>query len=413
MNKPRFRFLFLLLLGSVLLCNCEKLGIPNDEEEAATADNSNDNTNNESGASASDIQAFSVDDIINNRYSQTTDVYMEGYIVGYVGKSNNMAKMIFGTGSVETNIVLADSPYETNYLKCIPVQLTTSNQACKTTRAALNLAKNDILQRKVRLQGDLDSYMGVLGLLKAHNHTLFEKDLDDHLIPKEEQSADEKEQSADNEGSNHNTTDEQPSTQPEESNTEDNGSTENTEDNENNEDTENTGKTENSENTNSDQGSDEWNSKDEDSSYEEDPILTEARAWLSAHGTEEAPLCVQDFKTTLATYYPAIDEAGYRIADIYVRGYIVGYYTSRNDVVHFTYNANKNYATNIVLADSPSETRKNNCIVIELPNNTTIRNELNLYNNKKNLGKRISIMGNIKSYKLGLGIGSPKKYTLD
>ena len=80
-----------------------------------------------------------------------------GYIVGAANNSLNKAE--FGTTSVESNILLADDPYETNVENCIPVEIKND------VRTALNLANNpDNYQKKVILTGNVEAYFSVAGL---------------------------------------------------------------------------------------------------------------------------------------------------------------------------------------------------------------------------------------------------------
>ena len=380
MTNTSIRTFLLLLATSLTLLACEKLDLPAEEndssEKAAESQTSSDNN--------ADTEAYSVAEAIayHQHDGEVVDIYVVGYIVGYV-QHTSIKSSTFAAGDSRTNLLLADTPVETDSLKCIPVQLSTANQACKATRIALNLYDNpNMLHQKVRLKGNLDLYMGVCGLLKAHDHSLLPDDFD-YAAYKEEQDAQQNESKTDGEETSPKGTGEEE------------GSQKGTDEEEN-----------------SPKGTDEEENSPK-GTEEEDPRLAEARKWFSLHGTADNPFDINDFKTTIATYYPIIDEAGYRIADIYVRGYIVGYYTTSNKVVHFSTNANKEYATNIVLADSPDELKKANCIVVELPSGSRIRDELNLFNNKKNLGKRITIFGNIEKYGIELGVKNPRSYTIE
>lgn len=383
--------LLFILFFVFLLSACEKLELPGegntpaDVAEGQQADME----------SASDQEAYTVAEAIAGLHAgENEDVYVVGYIVGYVQRSS-IKSSVFGVGNVRTNILLADLPVETDSLRCLPVQLTTANLACKATRLALNLCDNpSMFHQKVRLKGNIDLYMGVPGLLKANSHTLLENDFDYAAYEAEQKAQDSS--TSGKEG-------EEASTPADEQGAEDKGE-DGLEDKESED---------NTENTQGETGEEGEHKEDDDSSDEEDPLLAEARVWFRTHGTEEVPLTINDIKTTVATYYPVIDAAGYRIADIYVRGYIVGYYTSSNKVAHFDTPGERKYATNILLADSPDVTKKDDCIVVGLPSNSTIHSELNLYDHKKNLGQSIIIFGNIEKYGIGLGVKTPRRYTFD
>ncbi len=88
-----------------------------------------------------------------------------GYIVGYVNGSavgDEGADCVFGAENVEknTNILIADDPYETDYAKCLAVQLPNNE-----IRTALNLQSNpNNYQVKVVIKGSLEKYLNTAGL---------------------------------------------------------------------------------------------------------------------------------------------------------------------------------------------------------------------------------------------------------
>lgn len=101
------------------------------------------------------------------------DRYVHGYIIGYVTK-NNISHTIFSCGNVETNIVIADSPDETDYHNCMPIQLSTGTKNQKEVRAGLNLAVHpENLGKHVVLHGEITKYMGTLGLKKVNNAIIY------------------------------------------------------------------------------------------------------------------------------------------------------------------------------------------------------------------------------------------------
>lgn len=89
--------------------------------------------------------------------------FVKGYIVGNVdgeGKSISTESKFAAPFAIATNILLADSPTETNYSKCIPVQLPTG-----VVRAGLNLVDNAAnLGKQVTIYGSLEAYFSVAGL---------------------------------------------------------------------------------------------------------------------------------------------------------------------------------------------------------------------------------------------------------
>ena len=88
------------------------------------------------------------------------DATVVGYIVGCID-GNALSKAVFGNEvSTNSNILLADDPYETNIDNCIPVQLPSGD-----VRDDLNLADNsDNYQKKVILTGNVEAYFSVAAL---------------------------------------------------------------------------------------------------------------------------------------------------------------------------------------------------------------------------------------------------------
>lgn len=123
-------------------------------------------------------KAFTIDDLTEGKVKQyddslginSTDRWVRGFIVGYV-KGNHISTAVFATGNIASNVLLADSPDEQDYNKCIAIQLPTSSAACKTVRTAINLYEHpDNLGKQVIIKGKLDHYMGPLGLKEASDY---------------------------------------------------------------------------------------------------------------------------------------------------------------------------------------------------------------------------------------------------
>lgn len=99
-----------------------------------------------------------------------------GYIVGYVNGTavgDEGADCVFGAENVEknTNILIADDPYETDYTKCLAVQLPNNE-----IRTALNLVDNpDNYQVKVVIKASLEKYLNTAGLKDATAAELLEE----------------------------------------------------------------------------------------------------------------------------------------------------------------------------------------------------------------------------------------------
>lgn len=91
--------------------------------------------------------------------------YVKGYIVGYIN-GNAMSGSIFSNAAPEggevsaTNILIAASVDETDYNKCMPVQLPSG-----AVRTGINLKDNaDNYKKEVLLYGELAKYFSVLGV---------------------------------------------------------------------------------------------------------------------------------------------------------------------------------------------------------------------------------------------------------
>jgi len=110
---------------------------------------------------------------------------------------------------------------------------------------------------------------------------------------------------------------------------------------------------------------------------------------VSGDGTEASPYCVADIiaKGTDFTQSGA-----------YLKCYIVGAIGDKS------WNANTSewtapftLKTNILVADSPNERDWTKCVPVQLPSGS-VRNELNLIDNATNLGKQVTLKGNVEKY---------------
>lgn len=110
-----------------------------------------------------------------NNVNLYTGVWVSGYIVGYVDTgiktyaADESAK--FGTGTVVTNLLLADSPTVTDWNQCISVNLPSGSAA----RTALNLADNPgNLGKLLTIKGNITKYVGIPGVKEPSEWTLGE-----------------------------------------------------------------------------------------------------------------------------------------------------------------------------------------------------------------------------------------------
>ncbi len=126
--------------------------------------------NDEPGISNGDgtkASPYSANQVIAGTGTGTT-AWTVGYIVG---SSNGKTAAEFTPGADNasgTNIFIANNPDETDYTKCVPVQLPTGD-----VRTALNLASNPgLVGAKVSLYGSLEKYFGQNGVKSVTEYVL-------------------------------------------------------------------------------------------------------------------------------------------------------------------------------------------------------------------------------------------------
>ena len=122
-------------------------------------------------------------------------------------------------------------------------------------------------------------------------------------------------------------------------------------------------------------------------------------------GTEADPYTVADIL--------AMDLDNTDIASAYVKGYIVGSlksgsFTDKNA----SFSAEGAVASNIMIADDASCKDFKAVAAVQLVSKTDIRTALNLVDNPGNLGKQLTIAGNVTKYCGHIGVKSPKAFTL-
>ncbi|MCH5245387.1 MAG: hypothetical protein J1E84_02905 [Muribaculaceae bacterium] len=236
--------------------------------------------------------------------------YVKGYIVGWIeGASINDGAHFTTPATNQSNILIAETPGETNIAKCVPVQLVAQTDI----RNAVNLVNHpENLGKEIILEGSLEKYFGVPGVKSpTGNYTL------------------------DGEGTG-----------------EGGGTTEPTPD---------------------DNG-----------------------------GTADAPYTVAQ---VLALNNPGTTK--------YVTGYIVGWVNGASISSGATFTTPATGASNLLLADSPTETDYNKCVPLQLVAGTAIRSAINLMDNPGNLGKKLTVEGKLEKYFGVCGIKSPtSNYTL-
>lgn len=148
-------------------------GDDGDDEDNNGGDDGDDGDDDNGGDTPSDKEYISVADLANiptDRY-----VAVRAYIVGYV-KGSSIKGTVFGAdGAVASNIAVADSPDETDYNRCAPVQLPSNSDV----RFFLNLQDNpENLGVEVVLFGNKTTYFRTNGI-KPCMEFMFADEYDD------------------------------------------------------------------------------------------------------------------------------------------------------------------------------------------------------------------------------------------
>ncbi len=351
------RHLYIFLL--MLVCfSCEKL-------DTSTESNVNQQNQSQSEANA---PICTVADILTNKIQAGTEVWLTGYIVGYVN-SSTINSVQFSAGDKTTNVILADCPLETNNKNCIPIQLNANSSDKAATQSALNLAHHpENLKQKVKILGKVSTYMSVVGLKDVKKYAFLEDNFDYETYYREHPQP------------NNNTTDD-----------EDVYFDDEDDENLDEEPYINTGNPDNNDNTN--------NPRDE--TIPDEDILAKQSFTVS---DIIGPLSIAMQENGILT-----------IPHCFVEGYIVGYIKT-NNISKTNFTSDSAVETNIVLADSPGETDTDKCIAIQLSSSSSYiltRNALNLKANPENLGKRISVYGTIEKYMGRLGLKNTSRYKFE
>ncbi len=118
-------------------------------------------------------------------------------------------------------------------------------------------------------------------------------------------------------------------------------------------------------------------------------VFNENRCQGMGDGSEENPFDIS----------AAIFNQG-QTGEFWVKGVIVGSTTSRNitSATDITWNPpfNEEHITNVIIGDTEDEGNIGNCLYCYLT--TSVREQLNLYNNPENYHKHIIVKGNLRSF---------------
>lgn len=143
---------------------------------------------------------------------------------------------------------------------------------------------------------------------------------------------------------------------------------------------------------------------------------TTVKAFAKQEGYNDSPESMMTFRkvTTLNNSSVAETIAAYQAGDIIesnatVVGYIVGAIDGKN-ISDANFEGNWETNTNILLADDADETNVENCIPVQLPNNS-LRSELNLVANPDNHKKKVILTGSVEAYFTVAGLKNTSAYT--
>lgn len=156
---------------------------------------------------------------------------------------------------------------------------------------------------------------------------------------------------------------------------------------------------------------------DQAGTFELKNFTIEDRAAGATPEEPETPTENESSKENPFTVATAISKynASKPMADTWVKGYIVGYVNGKSidgSILNDLSNITDENKTNLLIADSKTETDYKNCLVLQLPSGD-VRNGLNLKDNPSNLGKEVIVKGSLETYFGTYGLKSITEYVLD
>lgn len=116
--------------------------------------------------------------------------------------------------------------------------------------------------------------------------------------------------------------------------------------------------------------------------------------------------------TETSPYNVAQVLSGIEATGVWVSGYIVGWVDGMTLSTGATFSVPATGNTNVLIADSPTETDVNKCVPVQLPSGD-LRSAINLVDNPGNLGKKLSYKGNLTKYFGVRGLKEGTEYKLD
>lgn len=367
MERRHYIFLFLTLL--LLMTSCRKITIPETTDDEGTG------VTDEQPEGPIDFHGYeSLDDYLTHYGSTEQPIpcadllpggcvyrsimeegalakvqkcWVEGVIVGAVD-GTTMKRTVFGTaGLIESNIVLAPTADETDYQRCLPVQLSGSTKALKEVRNALNLALNpDNLGFTVFVKGEISNYLGTIGVKNANDWYFYLGDEPD---------------------------DPDPDTPPD-----------------------------------TPVDPDDDDPVDPSISDDEDVSFNSLAEYLDVYGSEENPIPVNHLLEGKCLWTLIYAPEGRKtIPSAWVEGYIVGYISGKS-MTKSIFSTDEAETNNIILAAAPGVTEYARCIPVKLyggpAGSNDVARQLNLQEHPELYKKKVRIAGKVDEYMRKLGL---------
>lgn len=131
---------------------------------------------------------------------------------------------------------------------------------------------------------------------------------------------------------------------------------------------------------------------------------------IKAQGDGQSKETAYTVSEALAAY---VD--GQAKANTWVKGFIVGYVEGAaiDKGSHFDLTSGEVSASNLLMADSKTETDYTKCLVVQLKAGSNVREALNLLDNPQNLGKSVKIKGSLEKYFSVAGLKSTTECELE
>lgn len=424
------RTLPLLCLATLLLFACETLDFSEEEETATEQSSSDDAQDTDSvddyisdtadfrgyGTLETYLKHYGIDSLhciplvdlleggclyeayyesTDNQTTLSTSARWVGAVVmvGYVSGSQLTATTAkFSTdGAVQTNILVGLSAETSDYVHCLPVQLSTSSSAMQAVREACNLCDNpDRLGQNAKFYGKVQAYFGVIGLKSVSDYTF----TTDTVLDWDTVLSDtlEMEDSSDEESTDEGLTDSDDTSEEDSSDDEENDSSEDEESNAEDDDT----SSDDTDSSTDDDTSSDANADDELTGSWHG--YSSIEAYMEAFGNSyDVPIPLEDCTAggCLYEYYTTDPDAGF-YTNVWVGpGYIVGYLN--RSISSCVFSAEGAVATNVLLAPSPSTTDPALCMPACLETSSSyaaVRAAYNLSDNPDSLGAYVVFYGN-------------------